>query len=244
MRMLKLIFVVYLSVFTTAMVCAQSGRSQYTRKSHNYKAPRVRGQKAKIICPVFETSRFPYHGLGLKLGDPFGITYKYYASKRISIALDVGKASSGLYNRYFREKFPSYAHDADTLAENSSLTYSSHNVRLDLIAGAKILYHLEASKISPGLQFYVGGGWQWKNTKLRYNYFYNKTSPNGGDLVNEFRTFDRQRVTMGPQVVLGIEYAYFQLPVSAFMEIEFFTDVQADPGWQRFEGGVGLRYIF
>jgi hypothetical protein len=49
---------------------------------------------------------------------------------------------------------------------------------------------------------------------------------------------------MGPQIVGGIEYAYFQLPLSAFMEVEFFTDVQADPGWQRFEGGVGLRYIF
>jgi hypothetical protein len=28
------------------------------------------------------------------------------------------------------------------------------------------------------------------------------------------------------------------------MEVEFFTDVQADPGWRRFEGGVGLRYVF
>jgi hypothetical protein len=49
---------------------------------------------------------------------------------------------------------------------------------------------------------------------------------------------------MGPQVIIGIEYAYFQIPISAFMELEYFMDVQADPGWQRFEGGVGLRYIF
>ena len=49
---------------------------------------------------------------------------------------------------------------------------------------------------------------------------------------------------MGPHLVAGIEYAYFQLPISAFLEVEYFTDILADPGWKRFEGGVGLRYIF
>ena len=43
---------------------------------------------------------------------------------------------------------------------------------------------------------------------------------------------------------MGIEYAYFNIPISAFMELEYFTDIQADPGWSRFEGGVGLRYVF
>ena len=43
---------------------------------------------------------------------------------------------------------------------------------------------------------------------------------------------------------MGIEYAYFSLPVSAFMELEYFTDMQTDPGYARIEGGVGLRYIF
>jgi len=34
------------------------------------------------------------------------------------------------------------------------------------------------------------------------------------------------------------------LPVSAFMEIEVFTDILEDPGWSRFQGGVGLRFVF
>jgi len=44
--------------------------------------------------------------------------------------------------------------------------------------------------------------------------------------------------------VLGFEYSYFSLPISAFIEIEWFTDVLLDPGYQRFQGGVGLRYVF
>lgn len=207
--------------------------------------PKFRGQKSKTICPVFETSSYPYHGLGFKFGDPFALTYKFYPNRRFSIALDFGKASSGLYNRYFREKFQEYALEGDTLSENSSITYSSHQIKSDLIGECKFLYHIEASKISPGLQVYIGAGWEWKNTRISYGYDYMRTSSTGEDLIiDEFRVFPQQRSTMGPQAVLGIEYAYFQIPISAFMELEYFSDIQADPGRQRFEGGVGLRYIF
>jgi hypothetical protein len=248
MQFLKFIAVLSTCLFIIELAAAQrsnSGKSQYTRSHYNYRAPIVRGAKAKTICPIFASSKYPYHGIGFKLGDPFALTYKYYPSKRVSVAVDFGKASSGLYNRYFREKFDEYASKGnDTLSDNSSLSYSSHRVKSDLIGEFKVLYHIEASKISPGLQVYIGGGWEWKNTKLQYNYFYNRRTPSGGELINDFRTYDQQRFTMGPQVMMGIEYAYFQLPISAFMEVEYFTDVQADPGWHRFEGGVGLRYIF
>jgi hypothetical protein len=88
---------------------------------------------------------------------------------------------------------------------------------------------------------YLGGGWEWKRTRLQYDYTYTT-----GDFrnVDEFGRFERSRVTMGPQLVMGIEYAYFSIPISAFMELEYFSDIQVDPGVTRLEGGVGLRYIF
>jgi hypothetical protein len=113
----------------------------------------------------------------------------------------------------------------------------------DFMGELKVMYHIDANKISPGLQIYFGAGWQWKRTRLQYDYAYNHTPANSSP-VQEFKSFERNRFTMGPQLVAGIEFAYFEIPISAFMEVEFFTDIQADPGWQRFEGGVGLRYIF
>lgn len=199
--------------------------------------------KSRIACPVFESSKYPYHGLGFKFGDPFALSYKFYPNKNLSFAVDFGKSSSGLYTRYFREKFQEHASAGDTLSENASVNYSSHQVKSDIIWELKMLYHIEASKVSPGLQIYVGAGWEWKNTRLNYAYFYNSITANG-EPINDFRLSAQRRFTMGPQVVLGIEYAYFQIPLSAFMEVEYFTDIQADPGWRRFEGGVGLRYIF
>lgn len=243
MRCSKYVILVFLALLFAESAFSQRsrnrGRNHFTGSKRNF-----RNQKGKIACPVFETSKYPYHGLGFKFGDPFALTYKFYPNKRLSFAIDFGKASSGLYNRYFREKFQEYILETDTLSDNSSLTYSSHQVKSDLIGEFKVLYHIEASTISPGLQVYLGAGWEWKSTNIDYGYFYNRTSPNGGELINEFRVFPRRRFTMGPQAVLGIEYAYFQIPISAFMELEYFTDIQADPGWQRFEGGVGLRYIF
>lgn len=239
MRTTKALLIAIFGLLTAEVAFAQKAKSFHTRTRYNYSATKVRGAKAKIICPVFQNSKYPYHGLGLKLGDPFALTYKYYANKNFSVVVDFGKAASGLYSKYFREQFNVYT-QADTFSSSvASLEYLTHKVKSDFITEVKALYSLDASKISPGLQVYIGGGWEWKNASLQYDYLYEN-----GVNENRFGRFSRNRYTMGPQITMGIEYAYFQLPISAFMELEYFMDVQADPGWQRFEGGVGLRYVF
>jgi len=222
---------------------SNSGKSYYTQKRYNNSA-KVKGSKAKIVCPVFEQSRYPYSGIGIKLGDPFAITYKYYASKNFSIAADLGKPASGLYNRYFREKFNEYQ-DYDTLSDNATVSYLTHKVKSDFIAEIKVLYQFDARKISPGLQFYVGAGWEWRNSQIQYDYLYQREpTMSNPEPANTAGSVSRNRFTQGVQGVIGIEYSYFQIPISAFMELEYFADLQADPGWRRVEGGVGLRYIF
>lgn len=219
-----------------------TGKSMYTRTRYNYSSTRVRGAKAKTICPVFQNSRYPYFGLGVKLGDPFAATFKYYPNKNIGVVVDFGKASSGLYNRYFRERFESYQRP-DTISPGASVNYLTHKVKSDFVGEAKLLYQIDAKKISDGLQFYVGIGFEWKRTSLDYDYLY-ETDPLLGDAENRPGRISVSRFTMGPQAVVGIEYSYFQLPISAFMELEYFVDVYKDPGWSRTQGGVGLRYIF
>lgn len=216
------------------------GKSMYTRERFNYNATRVRGAKAKVVCPIFDQSKYPYHGFGFKLGDPFALTYKYYANKRLGIVIDAGKPASSLYNRYYAQQFENYIGNA--APDGASLiTFITHKVKSEVVAEGKILYHVDATAISPGLQLYVGAGWEWKRTRLVYDYTYSTADQ---QVTDEFSRFERSRVTMGPQLAAGIEYAYFQIPVSAFMELEYYTDIQADPGWSRLQGGVGLRYIF
>jgi len=209
-------------------------------KSSSYRVPHVNGHKALIMCPLVEGSRYPYQGLGFKLGDPFALTYKFYANKHFAFAADAGKAASGLYNKYYREAFFTYL--PDTLSSDQSITYLAHKALSDWFVEAKFLYQWDAEKISKGLQLYAGLGWQWRNTNLQYDYNFNDRSLNQDD--GKFGKFSVQRFTYGMVALVGFEYSYFSLPVSAFIEIEVYTDALIDPGYQRFQGGVGLRYVF
>lgn len=230
---------VFLTILLFAVGVAH-GQVRKSPKSAGYRVPHVNGNKARIMCPIFESSRYPYQGIGFKLGDPFAVTYKFYANKHFSFAADAGKAASGLYNRYYRNAFVTYL--PDTLNEDQTIQYLAHKAVTDWFIEAKFLYQWDAEKISKGLQLYAGMGWQWRNTKLTYDYNFNDRSLNQDD--GKFGKFSETRFTYGPTMVLGFEYSYFSLPVSAFIEIELFTDALLDPGYQRFQGGVGLRYVF
>lgn len=229
------------------LMLAQAGWSQKAKRTRKSHAPehydksitRMSKGRTKILCPLFGNGK-SLHALGVKMGDPFAITYKYYLGERLGIVVDLGKASSGLYNRYYREAFPDFL-VTDTLQDEAQLTYLTHRVKSDWIAELKFLWHIDVKKITPGLKVYLGVGPEIKGTQLEYQYLYEN---NGNGSGNPVGRFTRRRVTFGPQATAGIEYAHSQVPLSAFMELEFFNDVFADPGWRRFEGGVGLRYIF
>ncbi len=216
------------------------GQVTKSKKSSGYRVPKMNGNKARIVCPIFETSRYPYQGIGFKLGDPFALTYKFYANKNFAFAADAGKAASGLYNKYYRDAFVTYL--PDTLNKDQSIQYLAHKALSDWFLEAKFLYQWDADKISKGLQLYAGFGWQWRNTKLQYDYNFNDRSLNFDQ--GKFGKFTENRFTYGPVVLVGFEYSYFSLPVSAFIEVELFTDALIDPGYHRFQGGVGLRYVF
>jgi len=237
-NLILLFFGVILPVLGFCQKVHHGGKSVYTRSRFNYNATKVKGAKAKTVCPIFEHSKYPYQGIGFKLGDPFAFTYKYYFNKKFSLAADLGKASSGLYNRYYRNQFDTYI-KTDTLGQNGSITYLTSKVKADWVGEVKVLYAIDASKIAPGLQIYAGLGVQARNTSLQYDYLYS-----GNGIDNEFGRFERNRFTLGQTTVVGIEYSYFHMPISAFMEMELYTDIKMDPGWEKVQGGVGLRYVF
>jgi hypothetical protein len=214
------------------------GKVVHHRTNHNYNVIKIPRSKAKTVCPIFEDTGYPYHGLGFKFGDPFAVSYKYYASKHFSLGADIGTSASGLYSRYYREIFPEYI-NTDTLGPTQSLEYMTHKVNSDWVAEIRALYHVKIEKISPGLQMYVGLGWEFRKLNISYDYFVND-----GPIENEIERFTVNRATYGIQATFGIEYSYFSMPISAFMELDFYNDLLKDPGYRRIQGGVGLRYVF
>jgi hypothetical protein len=152
--------------------------------------------------------------------------------------MDFGKSASGLYSSYYRSLFDDYT-DPDTLETDESVEYLTHKVNSDWVAEIRVLYHIKAEKISPGLQAYVGLGWEARSLDITYDFFVND-----GIIENTIERISRSRFTYGVECTVGIEYSYFTLPISAFMELEMFADLMKDPGYRAIQGGVGLRYIF
>jgi len=235
MRLKKEVLFLFIAFLGSATLCSAQVRKSV--KSATFRQPNVTRSKARIMCPIFETSQYPYQGIGFKLGDPFALTYKFYPNKNWAFAVDGGKAASGLYNKYYRGAFNTYL--PDSLEGSETIQYLAHKATADWFLETKFLYQWDAEKLSKGLQLYAGLGWQWRNTKLTYDYLYED-----GAFDSRFGKFSETRFTYGPVAILGFEYSYFSLPISAFIEIEWFTDVLLDPGYQRFQGGVGMRYVF
>ncbi len=235
-----IILLILIALFASDDLLAQRKKRATATSSHRGRFTNIKitHAKAKVVCPIFEESKYPYQGIGIKIGDPFALTYKFYASKKLSFAFDAGKAASGLYSGYHRDNFENLS-QPDTLGANQGITYLGHIVNTDWFFEGKVLFQGDASKFLQGLQWYLGAGLQWRNPDIQYEYLLQTSFDR-----NEILTLDNSYLTMGPTVVFGIEYAYFNLPISAFMEVEWYTDISQDPGWQRFQGGVGIRVIF
>ena len=90
---IALMFLIVAGLGMTQSGYAQSNRRPKSKFSH---AANSRPNKSSIVCPIFNESRYPYQGIGIKLGDPFALTYKFYASRSLALSLDVGKTASGL----------------------------------------------------------------------------------------------------------------------------------------------------
>jgi len=212
-------------------------KSNLTKNRYNNRAAFVGHKKAKTICPIFENSKYPYQGFGFKMGDPFALTYKFYPRKHWAIVADIGRPASGLYSTYFRKEFTEKS--AEIVPNRNGVDYSSHRVKSDFILEGRVLYQFDATIVSKGLQVYTGMGWEFRATTIDYDFFFEE-SPD----TNDFARTSFSRSSQGFQTVVGIEYAYFQLPISAFMEMEYYVDVLRDPGQTFLQGGIGLRYVF
>jgi hypothetical protein len=189
-------------------------------------------KKMAVICPVSEYSEYPYQGIGIKLGDPFVITYKLYATKWLAFSIDGGLAASGLYKNRYADLFNNYP-GTDTL------TYVNHDVEKDIHFSAKVSIYNSAPKFLKGIDYYLSLGWQFRYVDILYGYV-DEISPGN----NIFGTRTEQPDYMGPEIGLGIEYSYFELPITAFVEATWMYDIVNLPEYGKFQGGVGIRYLF
>jgi hypothetical protein len=215
----------------------------FSQKRYDKSLTQTRGKKHKpmkfkynkkmaVICPIFVPSEYPYQGIGFKAGDPFAITYKLYATKWLAFSIDGGIGAYGLYKDRYQELFY-------TLPESDTLDYFNQQVERDTHISAKLSFYGEGPKFLKGLDYYVSLGWQMRYVDILYGY-------NQEISVTEtlFGSFTKSMDYMGPEAGIGLEYSYFNIPMSAFLEVIWMYDIIHQPTFIKFQGGIGLRYVF
>ncbi len=172
-------------------------------------------------------------GVGIRLGEPLSITYKDFLSEYISIEGMIGVAgiNGGSY----------YQKDFESNLPESNAFYISHLAQKGISFNVRSAYHEDITDvfgITDGyLLAYGGVGIQLRTTKVTYAYADGQTS----SLVkNDSRT----NVDFGPEVFIGAEYYFDDVPISVFAEAGFFLELIDRIGHIKGQGGIGVRYIF
>jgi hypothetical protein len=173
--------------------------------------------------------------IGLRLGEPFSVTFKDYISDNFSFELMLG--SGGVNGNSY------YQRDFDNNPPSSSAFYLSHRAKKGISLHGRIAYNedlTDAFGIEQGyLLGYGGAGAQLRTTSITYNYSTGNPQ-NPTSIAQE----DRTNMDFGPEVFLGAEYYFSDLPLNIFVEGGIFLELLDRLGHIKGQGGIGIRYIF
>jgi len=172
------------------------------------------------------------HAIGLRLGDPMGITYKNYISKTQSAEFILGSAPANWHWNYYQNSFHHYSQfDNDR--------YISHEVLSTIYLQARYLlnYDIQIDGMIGKLDWYWGLGALLKTASVRYHF-----QDISGNVPAESET--KHDFDFGPEGIIGLEYRFADIPLSVFGETSLMIELLDRPGAVRVFGAAGVRYNF
>jgi hypothetical protein len=170
-------------------------------------------------------------GVGIKLGNPNGLTIKKYSGK-MAFELILGRPYYWGYNYNY-----TFAHDSRF--RDKGYYYDHYEgVSNPLSIQLRYLVHNDFSDVQ-GLKWYYGIGAQLRTASYYYNYY---TVDQFGD-----RQYYRDKVVdlgIGADGILGLEYQFKGLPISVFGDVNLYMEIFRHPFYFTGQGGIGARYNF
>ena len=183
-------------------------------------------------------SGFSQQGIGVRLGDPSGITYKKYSGDK-ALELSIGRSHSfngrGFYNNHFTKWY-----------DNEKFGFTDYHLlssELSTPLGMHVHYLIHTDWFASefdGLQWYYGFGGTLRVQSFRYIYEY-KVAKNKSWQLGEEKITD---LDIGADAVLGTEYEFEDVPIRVFIDITLFMEIVNEPFRFWPLGGIGGRYMF
>jgi len=162
--------------------------------------------------------------IGVRLGDPTGLTLKKYWDKNAFEFVAGYAPYNSAYNagNYYYNHYNNNGYIYNNTTGTAGLAFQFHYLR-----------HFEIKPVD-GLQWYVGGGFQFRNYFYTENYYDNNGYPHS-QTASYFAT--------GLDVKGGAEYTFRQQPFTVFADLNFFLSVAQQAGFFA-QPGIGGRYNF
>ena len=183
--------------------------------------------------------------IGLRLGDPSGLTIKKHFGENKAFEFNVGRTNTfGNYGRYdtrfrnyYNEKYylPYYNNgwkDKDYWKYGNGYYGSNYTFRAYAFQFHYII-HKDIKSVS-GLRWYFGFGPQVKLLHYSFDYF------NGIGMQSESYI----SANVGVDALIGIEYTFASVPLTVFTDGGLYMEVIREPFYLQGLIGVGIRYNF
>jgi hypothetical protein len=173
-----------------------------------------------------------HQSFGLRVGDPTGLSYKKYLSNSAhAVEFGIGSASPEWNKSYYKNSFKDYD-------RYNNDEYRSHNIESTFYLQGRYLKHYpwHVEGIEGTIDWYWGIGIMMKVAKIEYRY---QPSDSRGTRVDDITDFD-----LGPEIPVGMEYTFSDIPVTIFSEAGLVIELTDRPGTLQLKGAVGVRYNF
>jgi hypothetical protein len=180
--------------------------------------------------------------IGLRLGDPTGITVKKYLENNRAIELIVGRSLIYPGRGYFSRSFRNWG---GINPNHVNVRFIDYQTTFPIALQANYLFHNDINRIgeldTKGLTWYYGFGAQFRLNAYRFTYMYQEAS--GGPILTRtsgvVTNFD-----IGVNGIAGLEYRIPNSQFSVFLDITLFMEVLDDPFRLWLQNGIGARYHF
>ena len=174
-------------------------------------------------------------GIGLRLGDPTGISVKKYLSRTRAFEFNLGRTGvwgHNYANAFYRyNKFDKYDYEYRQYHMHSAISLQGHLLFQQPIKSSDL----------KGLDWYYGFGGQLRSFAVEYQYRYH-TGPNKNDWNTRWERVND--IDLGLDGILGLEYSWHEVPLSVFADVNLLIELADSPLHLFLQGGTGLRYYF
>lgn len=170
--------------------------------------------------------------IGLRIGDPLGITYKQYLPNKRAFEFGIGTAMSGWNTNYYKNSFKDAKKFDDYNFHSASVSNTVYFQGRYLFQ-----YSIPIEGMVGKLDWYWGVGALLKLATVDYSY-QNKVAP------YDAGTGRKTDIDFGPEGIAGMEYTFQDIPLTLFGEISLMLEFADRPFAFRTFGAVGARINF